>query len=345
MKTEIDDNVCLGVGLVALDVVLNGNPKTPPKFFAGGSCGNVMAILSFLGWRTFPIARLAKNKAAKLLISDLKKWNVNTRFIECNEEGSTPIIIHRIYKDNKGNPKHKFEFREPNTGKRFPSYKPVLQKKVESLVNISPKPKIFYFDRINRSSIELAKINSAKGAVVVFEPSSIKDEKLFAECLKVSHIVKFSHDRLPGYRSKFLASQTYLEIETMGNKGLFYRYYKTKSWKFVNACTVGSVIDTAGAGDWCTAGVVVKLAKHGEAKLKTANIEEIELALNYGQILGALSCTFQGARGLMYNLRQEEFERVVNNYQNNNEKILATYRDIKRERKSTLDSTSISALF
>ena len=68
--------VCIGTGLLALDVILNGSPTTPPKFNAGGSCGNVLTILSFLDWSIFPIARLADNKASIELLNDLNNWNV-----------------------------------------------------------------------------------------------------------------------------------------------------------------------------------------------------------------------------------------------------------------------------
>ena len=58
--------------MVALDVILNGNPLSKPKLQAGGSCGNVLTILSFLGWKSFPIARLSKNSGTKSIVQDLK---------------------------------------------------------------------------------------------------------------------------------------------------------------------------------------------------------------------------------------------------------------------------------
>ena len=55
--------VCLGTGLVVLDVVMNGNPHSRSKVWAGGSCGNVLTILSYLGWNAFPITRLGNDDA------------------------------------------------------------------------------------------------------------------------------------------------------------------------------------------------------------------------------------------------------------------------------------------
>jgi fructokinase len=63
--------VCIGSGLVALDVVISNNPSVPNQFLAGGSCGNVITILSYLGWDCYPIARLSNNVAGDILIHDL----------------------------------------------------------------------------------------------------------------------------------------------------------------------------------------------------------------------------------------------------------------------------------
>ena len=42
--------VVVGTGLVALDVVINSDVHRPPRLWAGGTCGNVLTILSYLGW-------------------------------------------------------------------------------------------------------------------------------------------------------------------------------------------------------------------------------------------------------------------------------------------------------
>ena len=116
----MNNNVCVGTGLVALDIILNDNKKTEPLITAGGSCGNVLTILSFLGWNSYPIARLDESEATQLILEDLAKNNVNTSLISKKEDGSAPIIIHRILTDRNGNPKHRFEFRSPKTGNGFP---------------------------------------------------------------------------------------------------------------------------------------------------------------------------------------------------------------------------------
>ncbi|MBC9813942.1 carbohydrate kinase [Crocinitomicaceae bacterium CZZ-1] len=315
-KMEVGEatlNVCLGSGLVALDVIVNGNPSTPAKLCAGGSCGNVLSILSFLGWKSSPIARLSNNNASENLLNDFKKFNVNTSLISCTSDGSTPIIIHRILKDKFGNPKHKFEFKIPETGVWLPQYKPTLKTAVDSIINEEPTANVFFFDRISRSALNLAKYYKSKGALIVFEPSSMKNDKAFQEALALANIVKFSHERIANYDTEFPQPMCDLEIQTLGKDGLKYRLKASKSnlWKLIPPFLIEGVIDTAGAGDWCTAGIISKLGHKGVKSFFDSGLNEIENALNFGQALGAVNCIFFGARGMMYNLTPNMLENYI----------------------------------
>lgn len=299
------NSVCIGTGLVALDVVISNNAGNAAQFYAGGSCGNVITILSYLGWNAYPIARLSNNPASSLLMEDLQKWHVKEDLLTFTDDGSTPIIIHRILKDSSGAPKHKFEFRNPEDGTYLPSYKPCLSKAVPSIIETGIIPHVFYFDRINRASINLAKEYKAKGAILFFEPSSMKDLKGFEECLAIADVVKFSHDRITGYDNSYATGQCFLEIQTLGNDGLKFRTKNSSQWLNLSGYTIDNVIDSAGAGDWCTAGIIINLFSAG-AQLYSLSKEDIGTALQFGQALSALNCTFEGARGLMYNIGRND---------------------------------------
>lgn len=312
-KTPKSKPTCLGTGLVALDVILNGSPTTPAKLCVGGSCGNIISILSYLGWNAKPIARLSKNTAAKNILKDFTSFNVKTDLISRASDGSTPIIIHRILKDKNGNPKHRFEFRVPGTREWLPSYKPVLSNTVEAITKKQPESEVFYFDRVSRSSIDLAKFYKEKGALIIFEPSSYKEDKQFSECLSVADIVKFSSDRITNYSELYPTPIAPLEIETLGGAGLQYRMKSTnkKGWRKLTPLKVTNIIDTAGAGDWCTAGIINELGQKGAKSFYSADNDTIENALNIGQALGALNCTFDGARGIMYNIDYKTLNEIV----------------------------------
>jgi len=349
MKNKIIEKgfnpICIGSGLIALDVLINGNPKIPLKFFAGGSCGNVLIILAFFDWSSYPIARFKENKASKKILIDLKNWKVNTPLITQTSDGSTPIIIQRIKKDRNGNSIHKFEFKNPETGKWLPSYKPVLGSEVEKLISLSPIPSVFYFDRVNRSSIELAKYFKGKGALIFFEPSSMKEKKQFEECLEVADIIKFSNERIKDYALQYPKQRVPLEIETMGKDGLRYRFSHqliSKEWKNLSGYQISYVVDSAGAGDWFSAGIILKIGSNGSNGFKECSEKTLLKVLKFGQALGTINCFFDGARGLMYSIDKIKLEGLIKKIQMSKTPMTIIS---KKEESNTNKKLNISTLY
>lgn len=306
---------CFGAGLVALDVILNGSPATLPKLSTGGSCGNVLSILGYFGWNSYPVARLANNQAASEVMTDLERWNIHTEFISINEQGSTPIIIHRILKDKLGKPIHRFEFRDPETKSWLPQFKAITKNVAAEVILHSNHPQVFYFDRMNPGTLELATHLKSKGCIIYFEPSSAKDTKQFEKFLAIADIIKFSHERIPDYKDKYTSIQCFLEIETHGKEGLLYRSKKKSNsdqWKSIKSFDLANVQDAAGAGDWCTSGIIYNLCSRGQDGLFKSGVKVIEQALQFGQALGALNCLYDGARGPMYYYTPEELLLAIN---------------------------------
>lgn len=308
--------ICIGSGLVALDVILNGSPTTLPKLSAGGSCGNVISILGFLGWQGYPVARLADNEASKELLQDLNRWHIHTNFLSIADEGSTPIIIHRILKDKLGRPIHRFEFRDPATKTWLPQFKPITKDIAAKVLQENIQADVFYFDRINPGTFDLIMELKGRGSIIFFEPSSIKDQKQFEKFLSVSDIVKFSHDRIPQYKDLYASSMCFLEIETLGADGLLYRYKESnhQGWHKIPGFSIPYVQDAAGAGDWCTAGIIYALCANGKGRLLKASPQFIEDAMKLGQSFGAINCLYDGARGSMYFYDSETFLSTIRKF-------------------------------
>lgn len=308
---------CLGAGLIALDVILNGSPSTLPKLSAGGSCGNVLAILSYLGWDSYPLARLANDQAGAALLIDLDRWHIHTDYISINNEGSTPIIIHRILKDKTGKPVHRFEFRDPDTKSWLPQFKAITKNIASKVILENPLPQVFYFDRVNPGTFDLATYLKARGTVIFFEPSFIKDQKQFEKFLAIADIVKFSHDRIPDFKERYPTIECFLEIETLGKDGLSYRCINNSNpneWVTIKAFRLDHIQDAAGAGDWCSAGIIKSLCTDGHISLFGADTKQIKKAFLYGQVLGALNCLYDGARGLMYHYTPEQLMPLVDQF-------------------------------
>lgn len=307
--------ICVGTGFLALDVLMNGNPHAISRMWAGGSCGNVLAILAYLGWETYPIAKLGEDEAAKTLLNDLNLWNVKTGLISKDQSKTTPIIIEKLKTRRHGVPQHQFKFSCPNCQTKFPRYRAVPLDTINHMEEAIPQAQVFYFDRVRRSTIELAKINRDRGALIFFEPSGIRNEKLFIECLQLADIVKYSSDRLEQIEQ--ITCQTYIpiEIETLSSQGLRYRLGGNnnlqRAWKIMPAFTVNQLVDAAGSGDWCSAGIIHVLGRKGREGFEGCDSEMIEFALKFGQALAALNCYYEGARGGMYTLSRSRFQTLI----------------------------------
>lgn len=309
MLNKLKKPICFGAGLVALDVILNGSPATLPKLSAGGSCGNVLSVLGYLGWDSYPIARLANNRAGEELVKDLERWHIHTDFLHRNEDGRTPIIIHRIRRDKQGKPVHRFEFKDPETGAWLPQFKPITKSVAAEVLQGNVTPNVFYFDRPNPGTYELAKSLREQGSIIVFEPSSIKDKVEFERFLTVTDILKYSHERLPEYKTMFRSPRCFLEVETKGKAGLLYRsnnFIDLKHWQTIPGFLLTDIHDAAGAGDWCTAGIIHFLCFDGHKDLLNTGKDRLEKALQFGSALGAMNCFYDGARGLMYHYSKEK---------------------------------------
>lgn len=308
--------LAMGTGLIALDVVVVDGDPSEPLLMTGGTCGNVLLALCYLGFRVAPICRLEDDDAAMLIQEEFRKWGVDKSYVSIDDEGSTPVIFQTIRRNPGGVPTHSFSWRCPACGNRFPAYKPVLATTAEKIAAEMASPRVFFLDRVNRGSLVLAKKASEHGALVFFEPSSVGDHSLFKEAWAVSHIVKYSHERLADIPDSLeFGTNQFLQIETLGSDGLRYRakYGKraTSPWKALDALKAPALVDTAGAGDWCTAGLIHRLGRKGAKGFQLVKPSDVDAAIRYGQALAAWNCGFVGARGGMSRMKVEECQKHV----------------------------------
>jgi fructokinase len=302
--------LCVGTGFIALDVIrsiVDGNTILERRY-AGGSCGNVLAVLSYLGLNTAAVGRIGDDEAGSELLADLRHCRVQLKFVAREKGRRTPVVIQETYVDARGKPRHRFSRACPVCGSAMPGYRPLLLQEVADIAGALPGHGLFFFDRVAPGTLELARRSRDQGALVVFEPSGIKDDSLFVECLRVSHVLKYSHERLSGLESLLNRARPVLEIETLGEAGLRFRlgtHSRASTWRHLPAVPALSIRDAAGSGDWCTAGFLARLAGDGQTPIEQLeDVAALMDALRFGQALAALNCSFDGARGLMYALNR-----------------------------------------
>lgn len=316
MNDSWNPPICIGAGLIALDVIYATDKK--PIFLAGGSCGNVLTILSYLGWKSLPIARLGNDVEGKRIVEDMKRWSVKTKFIDHDSNINSPRIIERISQGKK--PTHKFHLK-CNHGNWLPRRRSYLLKNLETIQNKIPQSNIFYFDRASPSTLELAKSLKKKNSIIFFEPPKFSYNDNFMKCLQIADVVKHSYAHAEAAEQSQIKIP--LEIQTMGSNGLQYRakILKQYTWKKMNSFTVSNLVDTAGSGDWLSAGVIhILFQKQSKFTTKQKNLE---FALRFGQVLASLNCSFVGARGIMYNMPKSTLFSLVGKTLQNQEKSLS----------------------
>jgi hypothetical protein len=123
---------------------------------------------------------------------------------------------------------------------------------------------------------------------------------LFREALALGHILKYSHERVRSFQGIGSSKGPLLEIEPLGPEGLRYRSRiagaLTDGWDRLEAFKVTELKDAAGAGDWCTAGIIQRLGQRELGGFMQARRSHVEDALRFGQGLAAWNCGYKGAR-------------------------------------------------
>ena len=288
---------CWGAGLVSIDIV---RAEAGDVAALGGSCGNVLMLLSWLGWRATILARVGGGPGGEWISRQLEGNGVDTGYLYPEAEGKTPVIVQHFGVDRDGDPTHKFSLRCPNCRAYLPRHRAITTTQAMSFVTGAKDPSAFYFDRASPGSIRLAEEARRQEALVVFEPALMGDGKLFERAAKQCHILKYSYSQL-GSASDTLPREARPDIvvETCGAAGL--RFRLRGRWTHLAAVHSMRVVDAAGSGDWCSALMIHELVAGalGPERLDKAAVAK---ALRLGQKAAAVNCGHFGARGAMQEL-------------------------------------------
>lgn len=291
----------IGVGLVCLDII-----KTDGKtyYYNGGSCGNIVAALSFLGWNNTVLVGQYRDEAAKILNHNFEMLGVQR--VEINSSSSaTPRIVEELSNGQGG--RHKFSLTCPECGRELPRMNSVAEKDISHLD--LKEFNVFYSDRASKGIVLLRKMFESRGAWTVYEPNSSRNINSLIENALDSHIVKFSSEKVSAktandIKDNAIKGATVLIVRTMGENGLEFSYRKRGNemspWTHLNVHPVPNFVDSAGAGDWCTTGLLYSLVNRHPYSKKYLTKQEVIASLQYGQALAAISCCFIGAQGLIY---------------------------------------------
>lgn len=285
----------LSSGYLALDII---SYQKRLAHRAGGTATNVVANLAFLGWEASTAGLVGDDRAGRTMILDLKRAKVDTTALEARADVHTPLVLHEIYDTG-----HRFRFSCPTCGRRLPKYRPLTDEAASALCETLAVPSVFFFDRANAGTARLAEFFRDRGALIVFEPSTQGREA--ERCFKAAHVVKYSSERAAAVAPMLKDVSPILQLVTKGAKGI---EGKLRGKGFEVSGFPAPVIDSAGAGDWTTAGFLWALSSLDPKEWKRTLVIE---ALRQAQALAALSCAFPGARAVSEHLTREQMIEVA----------------------------------
>lgn len=301
MKSIEEANVsykpkCLGTGLLSLDLIYKDSNL--PYAAAGGSCGNVMTMLTSFGWDARPACKIGSDTAGAILLHDLMNFGVNTDWVQTDNNVKTPIILEFI--NSQTSSTHKFSRTCHKTHKKLPRYAKLNKDQVHRLAKSVEDFDVYYFDRLDESSFTLAQMFAHLNKPVFFEPQKITNLSQFIAVLPYISILKVSEDTANDFNQLIENDRPELTIITRGKEGLSY-HLKNGQTTSIEAIGHNYVVDACGSGDWLSASIINQLFFKTNISLDLISVSMLEAILFEAQRNSVNNLSFIGARGAMYN--------------------------------------------
>ena len=301
----------LTAGYLTLDLIVRDLTARDYWHSAGGTCGNVSIFASALGLDVSLLARVGEDQRGHRVLSDVTAGGVNAAGIVQVPGLGTPGIVELITGTPEG--AHQFTHHCPACAIRLPKQAVVSHSTARMQVKSIKQFDAFFFDRATSATLLLAAAAREAGHLVMFEPPNVPRDARALRAAELSDIVKTS--RRPGHRGRDWDlrpdSATRFIIETLGPKGVRVRHRSSTGWgewQNMSPFPPPRIKDTAGAGDWMTAGLLTYLLPRQDAIC----IDSLLASIDYGQRLSAISIAFDSPSGALTALGSSTIECVAN---------------------------------
>lgn len=289
----------VGTGLLALDLIVqHGQDGQRLSASGGGTCGNVLAILARLGWQASWLGSMDASASGRMVLEEMNRGGVQTH--TSKDAHPPPVFAHHIHTSADGHATHWFSNACPICARKLPKYVRPSDAWLRSQSQLVLDADVFFVDRLSSGALELARLASARGALVVYEPSSVSDSPWMAEMIAIADVVKYSSDRASALRNSVPPNERTLWVETRGSEGLRWSLGSVGAHRaLVPAVHNPSAIDACGAGDWFTSALLFGLTQTNQ-KPTDLGYEQLMGLMQRASRVAAWSCGFLGARGGLY---------------------------------------------
>jgi sugar/nucleoside kinase (ribokinase family) len=263
----------------------------------GGTCGNVICMLSYLGWDARPQVKLIDSDEGKSILTSLQSFGCDTRYVSLDPKGGFSGMTCTHRKSNKTG-EHELGLR--SFGPNGSQFRKITELRARDevpafLETITDRPAVYFFDHMEAGPRLIASELRNKGTLVYFECENSKDWKKFMKSVEVADIVKFSDENVTDL--SFVTNYPdKLFIQTQGSNGLSFSLCAGK-WIHLDAYPVSKVIDWEGCGDTTTAVFIDELSKIGLPSVSNLTEKQVISCLKVAMEKASLCCQFYGSKG------------------------------------------------
>jgi fructokinase len=270
-------NTVVTSGFVAVDIILDDTVRAS----TGGTATNVARALATLGWNSAVVGTIGNDPAGNFAHDQLESLGIDTSNLIRSPLWTTPVVLQEGHRGD-----HIWRFSCPVCHARFAKHRPSPEDFANRVVASIGAPTVFLFDRVSRFTLALAEAWSEEGTLIVFEPATLGHERLFDRAAATADVTKFSSERAAAFEER-LAEASGALVETLGSAGARVKQSKSGDWESLEPIPVVDLVDSAGAGDWTTAGMIDDWIRNGRTP------EGLVDSVNVGQALGAQACGWE----------------------------------------------------
>ena len=287
-----------GTGMLTLDFMEQHGAECASP---GGSFGNVVSVLSWLGWHATPVSMMGTDEWSSVLYRHMNRLGMETSCLFRSDEILTPFVVFR---QDPRTGDHWFEWRCRACDARFPKYTPLSPDLVYAAETCTASNNVFYFDRAYPTCISLAERAKSGGSLVYFEPSVLDDPTDFDAAIEIADVVKHSAESF----ENVVVNNKGVSILTRGSEGA--SIWVRGQEHSIPGFSCERFVDAAGAGDWTSAGFLHALAPAWKQQ-REIQVDDAVAAIRYGQAWGALNCQFPGALTMLGSTTPSDFMSYV----------------------------------
>ena len=296
-----------GMGNMSLDFIETmGGTATR----IGGTCANVLAVMTVYGWQAAPVARLDDSAMSRRIVDLFAKLpGVDSSKLRLTPSSPPAGIVQTFHRRRNGTPNHRFRMQCGSCGARLPRIPKWTLAHLDRAMNavVDTAPDVFVADRPSETITRIVDCVRISDTMIGLLPQRIGKTRW--DSAKRAHCVSVSSEQVTIDEMDMLPDSDCprLEVVTLGTRGLLWRLSdcgERTEWVAQKAKQVPVFADACGSGDWLAATLLHQIGELGASGWSsvargTGRNDTIGRMIAVAQTAAAYNTQFVGARGSM----------------------------------------------